>query len=52
MTSLPIISGAVLVSALEALGLLVTAALEEVTLPLTGSEGPVLTFGGGQTSPP
>ena len=45
-----IISWAVLVSTLEALGLLDTAAFQEVTFPLVVSEGPVLALGGGQTS--
>ena len=49
MTSLLIVSGAVLVSALEALLLMDTAALEEVALPLVVSEAPVLALGGGQT---
>ena len=45
-----IISWAVLVSTLESLSVMDTAALEKVTLPLVMSEGPVLAFGGGQTS--
>ena len=48
---LVIISGAVLVSTLEALGTLLQAtALEKVALPLAVSIGPVFTLGGGQTS--
>ena len=48
---LVIISGAVLVSTLEALGILLqAAALEKVTLPLAVSVGPVFALGSGQTS--
>ena len=45
-----VVSWAVLISALESLSIMETAALEEVTLPLVMSEGPVLTLGRGQTS--
>ena len=45
-----IISWAVLVSALVSLGVMETAALQEVTLPLVVFEGPVLTLGGWETS--
>ena len=41
---------AVLVTTQESLASMFTAALEEVTLPLVMSEGPVFTLGSGQTS--
>ena len=47
---LVVISWTVLVSALESLSVSETAALEEVTLPLVISVGPVLALGGVTTS--